>query len=44
MKNPCGKFTSPSLVGSPIGKGQKTKEKVKSVFGTKGTIKKFITG
>jgi hypothetical protein len=45
MKNPCGsRWEQPGIVGSPIGKGQKTKEKVKSVLGKKGTVKKFITG
>jgi hypothetical protein len=44
MKNPCGKFTPPSLVGSPIGKGNKAKEKIKSVFGSGKTVNKFIKG
>ncbi len=44
MKNPCGRFTPPGLSGSPLGRGQKTKAKVKSVFGGRGTARKFITG
>lgn len=44
MKNPCGKFTPPSLIGSPIGKGNKAKEKIKSVFGSGKTVNKFIKG
>ena len=45
VKNPCGsRWQSPGMEGSPIGKGSKTREKVKSVFGTKGSAKKYITG
>jgi len=36
-------WNKPSVTGSPIGKGQKTKEKVKSIFGRRGTARKFIT-
>ncbi len=43
MKNPCGKF-APDDTRSPIGKGQKTKEKVRGIFGSSGSAKKFITG
>ena len=43
MRNPCGKF-APDGARSPIGKGQKTREQVKKVFGKRGTAKKFITG
>ena len=37
-------WNKPSTTGSPIGKGQKTREKVKSILGKRGTAKKFITG
>ena len=43
MKNPCGRF-APDGSNNPIRKGQKTKEKIRSLFGNKNTARKFITG
>lgn len=38
------KWKKPNTTGSPIGKGAKTRAKVKGIFGKRGTARKFITG
>lgn len=43
MSNPCGKY-APDNSNSPVGKGEKTKKKVKEVFGKQGTSKRIIMG